>query len=287
MDIKKIGFFISVLRKQKGYTQKDLAEKLMVTDKAISRWETGKGLPETSILKHLSEILGVTVGELLSGERIDEEHMKEKNDEVILDSLKYSRRMFKKLINIVLILIGCGFILFPFYKGAGNSYYVLGVFFIFLAILRIFFDRREMKIKNSSKAMYSFILLSQVIALILEVFPDTLMLPFASGPNQWVTKTFSYFSLTPFGYAEFSPLLTGVLTIVVIVLSAVSLMDVKKTWKLQNADFIIAFIALVFSIFHLIKYGTAYMSFPSYAISALLLFSAVLQAVVNRHVESK
>ncbi len=287
MDITKIGLFISQLRKQKGYTQKDLAEKLMVTDKAISRWETGKGLPETSILKHLSEILGVSVGELLSGERIDDERMKEKNDEVILDSLKYSRRMLKNLINIVLIIIGCGFVLFPLSRGTGYGYCVLGGFFISLAILRMLFNRREINIKNSYRAMYSFILLSQVMALIFEMFPDALMLPFASGPNQWVTKTFSYFSLTPFGYAEFSPILTGVLTIIIIVLSAINLIQARKALKLQNADFICAIIAFVFSILHLLKYGAAYMSFPSYAISALTLISAVLQAVANRRIESK
>lgn len=287
MDIKRVGFFISELRKQKGYTQKDLAEKLMVTDKAVSRWETGKGLPETSILKHLSEILGVSVSELLSGERIDEEHMKEKNDEVILDSLKYSGRMFKNLINIVLILIGCCFLLYPLLGGTGNSYDVLGGFFLFLAILRMFFNRREIIVKNSSRTMYGFILLSQVTALILEMLPDTLMVPFASGPNQWVTRTFSYFSLTPFGYAEFSPLLTGVLTIVITALSAVNLLKARNTGKLQNTDFICAIIAFVFSILHLFEYGTAYMFFPNYAISALLLLSVILQAVANRHIESK
>ena len=244
--------------------------------------------PETSILKHLSEILGVSVGELLSGERIDEEHMKDKNDEIILDSLKYSMRMFKNSINIVLVIIGCGFILSPLYRSTtGNGYYVLGGFFIFLVILRMLFNRREVDIKNSYRAMYSFILLCQLTALILEMLPDALMLSFASGPNQWVTETFSYFSLTPFGYGEFAPVFTSVLTIVLIVLSAINLLKVRKIFKLQNADFICAIIAFVLSILHLFQYGTAYMSFPNYAITALLLISAVLQAVVNRHIESK
>lgn len=53
MDKNITGRFIAELRKQKGFTQKELAEKLMVTDKAISRWETGKGLPDTSLLKPL------------------------------------------------------------------------------------------------------------------------------------------------------------------------------------------------------------------------------------------
>lgn len=194
--------------------------------------------------------------------------------------------MFKNSVNIVLIAIGCGFLLLPLYRGTGNSYYVLGSFFILLAISRMFFQRREINIKNSYRAMYSFILLSQVMALILEMFPDTLMLSFASGPNQRVTRAFSYFSLTPFGYAEFFPLLIGVLTIAAIALSTISVIQVRKTWKPRNADFICTMTAFVFWILHLLKYGTAYMSFPGYVISAFILVSAVLQAVANRRIES-
>ncbi len=215
--------------------------------------------------------------------------MKDKNDEILLDSLKYSMRMFKNTINIVLVIIGCGFILSPLYRSrTGIGYYVLGGFLIFLVILRMLFNRREVDIKNSYRAMYSFILLSQLTALILEMIPDALMLPFASGPNQRVTETFSYFSLTPpFGTGEFAPVFTGVMTIVVVVLSYINLLKVRKTFKLQNADFICTIIAFVLSTLHLFKYGTAYMSFLNYAITALLLISAVLQAVANRHIESK
>lgn len=67
MDKNITGRFIAELRKQQGFTQKELAEKLMVTDKAISRWETGKGLPDTSLLKPLGDVLGVSITELLSG----------------------------------------------------------------------------------------------------------------------------------------------------------------------------------------------------------------------------
>ena len=73
MDAKTTGRFLAELRKEKGYTQKELGDKLMVTDKAISRWETGKGLPDTALLKPLSEILGVSVGELLAGKRVPPE----------------------------------------------------------------------------------------------------------------------------------------------------------------------------------------------------------------------
>ena len=80
MDKNATGRFIAELRKQKGFTQKELAEKLMVTDKAISRWETGKGLPDTSLLKPLGDVLGVSVTELLSGKKIEEVDMKERAD---------------------------------------------------------------------------------------------------------------------------------------------------------------------------------------------------------------
>lgn len=83
MDAKTTGRFIAELRKQKGYTQKELAEKIMVTDKAISRWETGKGLPDTSLLKPLGDILGVSVGELLSGKIIEEAEMKDQTNRII------------------------------------------------------------------------------------------------------------------------------------------------------------------------------------------------------------
>lgn len=89
MDAKVTGCFIAQLRKELGLTQKELAEKLEVTDKAISRWETGKGLPDTSLLKPLAEIFGVSVGELLSGKRMDDSQIKSQADHIILESLSY------------------------------------------------------------------------------------------------------------------------------------------------------------------------------------------------------
>lgn len=72
MDNKKIGIFISELRKEKNMTQKDLAEKLNVTDKAVSKWERGVGYPEITILPLLADALGVTTSELLQGGHMQE-----------------------------------------------------------------------------------------------------------------------------------------------------------------------------------------------------------------------
>ena len=65
IDKKQFGAFLSALRREKGYTQKELAEKLCISDKAVSKWETGTSLPDTALLVPLSEILGVSVTELL------------------------------------------------------------------------------------------------------------------------------------------------------------------------------------------------------------------------------
>ena len=79
MDADKIGAFIKYLRAQKSMTQKELAEAINCTDKAISRWETGRGIPEVSLLIPLSKALDVSVNELLTGERfIPEQKSQEK-----------------------------------------------------------------------------------------------------------------------------------------------------------------------------------------------------------------
>ena len=80
MDANKIGAFIKELRMQKNITQKELAEIINCTDKAISRWETGRGIPEVSLLMPLSKALDISVNELLTGERfILEQNSEEQN----------------------------------------------------------------------------------------------------------------------------------------------------------------------------------------------------------------
>lgn len=71
LDREKFGSFIARLRKEKGYTQKELAEKLSISDKAVSKWETGKSLPDISLLVILADIMEVTVTELLEARRIE------------------------------------------------------------------------------------------------------------------------------------------------------------------------------------------------------------------------
>ena len=90
------GNIIAELSKEAGYTQKTLADKLHVSDKAISRWETGKGFPDTSLLKPLSDTLGISIGELLAGEYIEQDVVKEKADYVIVSSMKTSQKKLNR-----------------------------------------------------------------------------------------------------------------------------------------------------------------------------------------------
>ncbi len=92
IDKKKFGAFVSELRREKGYTQKELAEKLFISDKAISKWETGVSIPDTSMLIPLAELLGVTVTELLMGERMEQNAAMdaEQVEDVVKTALTYS-----------------------------------------------------------------------------------------------------------------------------------------------------------------------------------------------------
>ena len=88
MNQKKIGKFIAECRRRKNLTQMQLAEKLNITDKAISKWERGISLPDTSIMLELCEILGISVNELLNGEKINMEHNDKKNEQLLLEMAK-------------------------------------------------------------------------------------------------------------------------------------------------------------------------------------------------------
>ena len=87
MEIQKIGAFLADLRRQKGWTQEQLGEKLGVTNKTVSRWETGSYLPPVEMLQCLSDLYGITINEILSAERLDEQAYREKAEENIKSAL--------------------------------------------------------------------------------------------------------------------------------------------------------------------------------------------------------
>lgn len=105
MDSKAVGNFIAELRKEQGLTQKQLAEKLSVTDKAVSRWETGKGYPDIEILTSLSEALGVSLNELIAGKHLDEEEIKTQSDKNIEEAYKRAKKAKRKKRFIIIISV--------------------------------------------------------------------------------------------------------------------------------------------------------------------------------------
>ena len=98
MDQVKIGKFISQMRKEKGLTQKQLGEELLISDKTVSKWETGKGMPEVSLMLPLCEKLGINVNELLTGERIPDEDYKKKAEENIMNIMREKEESIRKII---------------------------------------------------------------------------------------------------------------------------------------------------------------------------------------------
>ena len=100
MDQIKIGKFILNCRKEKGITQEQLAEKLGVTSKSISRWENGRTMPDYTLLKDLCNELDININELLSGEKIKENNYMNKSEENLIKLRKQIDKR-KKLLTII------------------------------------------------------------------------------------------------------------------------------------------------------------------------------------------
>ena len=141
MDQLKIGKFIADCRKEKGLTQWQLAEKLGITDKAISKWERGIAMPDTSIMLELCDILGISVNELLNGEKLNMENNNSKNEQLLLDMAKEIERKNKTIwsamwtlmtISIIGLLAGILAAAFLIPEGVWQLVAILGVSAIFL-----------------------------------------------------------------------------------------------------------------------------------------------------------
>ena len=105
MDQVKIGQFIKICRKEKNLTQREVAEKLNISEKTVSKWETGNGLPEVGLMLPLCEILGISVNELLSGERLDEKKYFEKAEQNIMSLIEEKKEAKRKIIIAVIIAV--------------------------------------------------------------------------------------------------------------------------------------------------------------------------------------
>ncbi len=122
-------------------TQAALSEKLGITDRAVSKWETGRSMPDSSVMLELCEILKISVNELLMGEKINMENSSEKNEQLLLDMAKEVERKNKTIwtsmwiimtVSMIALLAGCAVAAFVIPEGVWQIVTVLGITVIFL-----------------------------------------------------------------------------------------------------------------------------------------------------------
>lgn len=282
MDAKKTGDFIAKLRTEKGMKQKDLAAILQVSDKAISRWETGKGFPDTSLLMPLSEALGVSVSDLLAGERLEADVKNQKVDALLVETLQDKKTIVLKSIAFFFFLIGIALLLSREYVSGPRMLWVSGIAMLSIcAVLFLHIGFRHDALSHQRNLCLALFLQAQ--ALLWEALPLGAVLIFMEGPDgPSLPQTYSHFSLIPFGNANFSPLFTGILTILCLSLNVITLYNYKKKneeakRKIKNAALFCSVLTVLISVLPLLFYGYQYMNGASYAITMLLLASVCFQ----------
>lgn len=134
MNQEKIGKFIAEYRKGKNMTQQELAEKLGVSDRTIGNWENGRNMPDLSLFKPLCKELGITLNDLMSGEKVKEKEYQEKLEENIINTINYTNKKIENrntFIGLTFITFGIlisitAVAIFPSESSWGSFYSVLG-----------------------------------------------------------------------------------------------------------------------------------------------------------------
>lgn len=169
MDLKKIGAFIAYNRKANGLTQQQLADKLGVSNKTVSRWETGKYMMDLSLLQPICEELDITLNELLSGERIETQDLEKQAETNLINTITYSKQEIKneqQRSTIIIMVIGVlisisAFILFNPESSWGSIYSIIGIILFTAGLFR------KLKIKKVKKKI---LCCSLVFIIILTMF---------------------------------------------------------------------------------------------------------------------
>ena len=112
MNQEKIGRFIAELRKEKNMTQQELADKLNITDRAISHWENGRSMPDAGVILELCKILNINVNELLSAKKIKEEKYNERAEVSLLEMRREIETQNKRILTLNKIIINLAIIIF-------------------------------------------------------------------------------------------------------------------------------------------------------------------------------
>ena len=104
MDQLKIGRFIAERRKALGFTQMQLAERLGITDRAVSKWETGRAMPDASIMLELCDLLGISVNDLLCGETVSMENYNREAEKKLLEMVKQKQESDRRLLRLEIVI---------------------------------------------------------------------------------------------------------------------------------------------------------------------------------------
>ena len=153
MDQEQIGKFIAKMRKEKNLTQMELAEKLGVSDRTVGNWENSRNMPDLSLFKPLCEVLGITLNELISGEKLDSENKDTLTEDNIIKTINYSNQKIKEKnnnIGIILIIFGIilGFTSFSMFKSEsswGSIYSIVGLIISCIGVAKL---TKKLKLKK-------------------------------------------------------------------------------------------------------------------------------------------
>lgn len=282
MDNAKTGAFIAGLRGELGLTQKELADRIGVTDKAVSKWERGRGFPDVAILEILAKELNVSVTELISGERATPETVKAQSDSTLVETLLYVKRMTRKIAGTLLVIFGACLLSSPiFMAGISTPLFVMGIIVTAGGVFMLASKKSFGSINLPKLVLESVSLGALAAALVLEALPNGVVMQWAVPPGESPKYTmYSYFALTPFGYGNFPPLITAVMTVVVTIFTVIVMLSGKRFVKPRNALFVCIIVTAVISACTFL-YGFRYVTTIGVLITLLLMISAIFRAAAN------
>lgn len=282
MDAEKTGRFIAELRGERGLTQRELAEKIGVTDKAVSKWERGRGFPDVSLLETLSNELGVSIAELISGERSTPETAAEQSNSALVETLLYVKRMSRKAVGTLIVIFGAILLGSPLvFSGRYLPIYAMGIIVTAGGIFMLVSKKSFAKSGFPTIVPEGLSLAGLAIAIFLEIQPYGVVMRWWAPPGvETKPDYYSYFDLLPFGYGNFSPFITAMLTVAVTIFTVVVMLLDKRFTKPRNALFVCIVVTVAFSICAII-FNFADGTIISDLITLALVISAVFRAAAN------
>ena len=188
MNQEKIGKFIQEKRKEKKLTQSDLAEKLGVSNRAVSKWENGLNMPDLSLFKPLCELLGISINELMSGRDIGEEKYREELEDNMIKLADYNKKKSDIIGYLILNLIGVICLIFGLaWHSTINNFSVLFELFG-SALIIIGFLKLTRSLKLVSKIIVNLIILI-ILVLIIRLFEVMNIMGEFNPPKYYYYKT--------------------------------------------------------------------------------------------------